>query len=285
MTTDPKSSRLQGVILLVFAAVLWSTSGLGIKWINWNPLALAGARSAFAAVIIWIAFRRSELRWNWVLVCGGIAYAVTVMTFVAASKMTTAANAILLQYTCPIYVAILGMFFLNEKPNRYDWLTIALTGVGMVLFFQDQMSEGGFIGNVLSIFSGMAMALMIVCMRRQKDGSPFGAALLGNILTFIFGLPFMFDSSPGTEGWIAIIALGCIQLGLAYVLYSMAIKMVSALEASIITMIEPILNPLWVFLIIGEGPGFWALTGGGVILASITIRYVIPALQPLNPKE
>ncbi|SDF02595.1 DMT family transporter [Sporomusa acidovorans] len=276
------SSRLQGIILLVITAVLWSTSGFGIKWIDWHPLAIAGARSAFAAVVIGIAFRRTKLCWNWILVGGGIAYAVMVISFVVASKLTTAANAILLQYTCPIFVAILGVFFLNERPSRYDWLTIVLTGTGMILFFQDQMSEGGFIGNLLAIGSGVAMAVMAVCMRQQKDGAPFGAALLGNVLTFVCGLPFMFADSPGTEGWLALLALGCVQLGLAYVLYSIAIKLVSALEASIITMIEPILNPLWVFLLIGEGPGFWALIGGGVILTAITIRYVVPALKPLN---
>ena len=282
LSNNETSSRLQGIILLVVTALLWSTSGFGIKSIEWNPMAIAGARSVFAAVVIRIAFHRTKPRWNWVLICGGVAYAVMVMTFVAASKLTTAANAILLQYTCPIFVVILGVIFLNERPNLYDCLTIVLTGTGMLFCFQDQISEGGFIGNILAICSGMAEALMVVCMRQQRDGSPFGAVLLGNALTFVCGLPFMFDGSPGIEGWKALVALGCIQLGLAYVLYSIAIKMVSALEASLITMIEPILNPLWVFLLIGEGPGCGALFGGGIILTAITIRYVVPVFKPLK---
>lgn len=273
------SDRLRGVLLLAVTAVLWSTSGLGIKWIDWNPMAIAGTRSAVAAVVIWAAFRHSTGCWNKASFYGGAAYAVMMLTFVSATKLTTAANVILLQYTCPIYVAILGVVFLKEMPSLYDWVTISFVGGGMLLFFQGQMSAGGVTGNFLAIVSGMSMAVMAVSMRLQKDGSPFNSVLLGNILTFLCGLPFMFEGSPGVGGWAAIVALGCIQIGLAYVLYSIAIKYVTALEASIITMIEPILNPLWVFLLLGEGPGLWSLIGGGVILMAIAARYIIPAAR------
>lgn len=158
-------------------------------------------------------------------------------------------------------------------------MTIGFVGGGMLLFFQDQMSAGSFIGNLLGIVSGIAMAVMVVSTRLQKAGSPFGSILFGNILTFLCGLPFMFDGSPGAAGWAAITALGCIQLGLSYVLYSIAIKYVTALEASIITMIEPLLNPIWVFVLLGEGPGFWSMLGGGVILLAIAVRYMWPAIK------
>ncbi|EGO65229.1 DMT family transporter [Acetonema longum] len=278
-TKFPGTDRLQGILLLLATAVLWSTGGLGIKWVDWNPLAIAGARSAISAIVIWTAFRGSPLRWNGAMVWGGAGYALMVVTFVVANKLTTAANAILLQYCSPIYVAILGAIFLREKPHLYDWLTISLVGGGMVLFFQDEMSAGGLTGNLAGIASGIGMAVMTVAMRRQKDGSPFGSALLGNILAFLCGLPFMFNDSPGVAGWVAIVAMGAIQMGLSYVLYSTAIKWVTALEATIITMIEPILNPLWVFLLLGEAPGFWSLAGGGVIMVAITFRYIIPALK------
>jgi drug/metabolite transporter (DMT)-like permease len=273
------SERLRGIFLLAVTAVLWSTSGIGIKWIEWNPMAIAGARSAIAAIVIWVAFRRSPVCWNKASFYGGVAYAVMMLTFVSANKLTTAANVILLQYTCPIFVAILGVIFLHEKPGLYDLVTISFVGGGMVLFFQDQMSAGGLAGNLLAIVSGMSMAVMAVSMRLQKEGSPFGSVLLGNVLTFLCGLPFMFEGSPGVGGWTAIVALGCIQIGLSYVLYSIAIKYVTALEASIITMIEPILNPLWVFLLLGEGPGLWSLIGGSVILLAIAARYIIPAIK------
>lgn len=270
---------MRGIVLLVITALLWSTGGLGIKWLNWNAMAIAGVRSGIAAIVIWAAFRRSALCWNWPLFSGGVACAVTMLSFVAATKLTTAANAILLQYSAPVYVAILGAVFLQEKPGLYDWLTIILVSGGMILFFQDQMSAGGIIGNMLAIASGISMAVMIVSMRRQKEGSPFASVLLGNVLTFLCGLPFMFSGSPGMTGWLVLVVLGCVQLGLSYILYSVAIKHVTALEAAIITMIEPILNPIWVFVLLGEGPGPWSLLGGGVILAAITMRYVVPALK------
>ena len=273
------SERLQGIVLLVITAVLWSSSGLFIKWIEWHPLAIAGARSAIAAIVIRIAFRHSPLSWNVSQVSGAVAYAAAMLTFVAATKLTTAANAILLQYTAPIYVAILGALFLREKPQLYDWLTIGLVASGMVLFFQEQVSTGGMLGNLLAIISGICLAIMIVSLRQQKDGCPSGSVFLGNILTFIIGLPFMFEGSPGIVGWGAIFGLGFFQLGLSYVLYTSAIKKTTALEASIITIIEPILNPIWVFLLIGEAPGGWSLVGGLVIVSAITGRYVLPALK------
>ncbi|HWR39486.1 MAG TPA: DMT family transporter [Patescibacteria group bacterium] len=276
------SPRLQGILLLVTAALLWSTSGFFIKGIDWNPMAIAGIRSLIAAFVIRFFFRNSPLQWSSSLGIGAIAYAFTVISFVYATKMTTAANAILLQYTAPVYVAVLGTVFLNEKPARADWITLASVLVGMALFFQDQLSPGGLQGNLLAIASGMSMAVMAVSLRRQKLASPFGSVLWGNILTFLISLPFLSSGSPNREAWLALILLGCFQLGISYVLYAIAIKQVTALEATIITMIEPLLNPLWVVLIIGEWPGSWALAGGAVILSAITARYVLPALKSAN---
>jgi drug/metabolite transporter (DMT)-like permease len=276
------SDRLKGIILLVFTAVLWSSSGFFIKWIDWHPLAIAGTRSAIAAIVIRIAFHHHSHNRNLPQLVGAVAYSATMLTFVAATKLTTAANAILLQYTAPIYVALLGSWFLQEKPQFYDWLTISFVGGGMILFFQDHMSAGGLLGNLLAIGSGLCMAVMIVALRRQKDNSPFGSILWGNVLTFFCGLPFMFESSLEVSGWLAIAGLGFFQLGLSYVLYTVAITYVTALEASLVTVIEPMLNPLWVFLFLGEVPGPWALTGGFIILATITARYVLPTLKASN---
>lgn len=280
-----KPGKLQGILLLVIAAMLWSTSGIGIKWIEWNPMAIAGVRSGIAFLVLLACFRKTDWTFNKPILYGGISYAAMVITFVAATKLTTAANAILLQYTSPIYVAILGAIFLSEKPTRQDWLTIVLVGAGMVLFFQEQMSPGNLTGNLLAIVCAMFTAVVTVSMRSQKDNAPFGAALLGNLITFLCGVPFMFDGCPRIESWIALLLLGCFQLGLSFVLYSTAIKSVTALEAAIITMIEPLLNPLWVFLLLGEKPGFWAILGGTVILIGITARYVLPALKKVNPNK
>lgn len=277
------AKRLKGIGLLAATAVLWSTSGIGIKWIAWNPMAIGGIRSGIAALVIWAVFRQYPLTYSRASLLGGAAYAATMLTFVVANKMTTAANVILLQYTCPVYVAILSAVFLKEKPNWLDWLTMAMVGGGMLLFFQEQMAPGGLGGNLLAIASGVCMAIMIVCLRFQKDGSPAGSVLLGNILTFLCGLPFVFDGGPGLAGWAVLTLLGVVQIGFSYVLYTIAIKYVTALEASIVTIIEPLLNPVWVFLIMGEKPGNWALIGGAVIILAITGRYVLPALKSAGP--
>lgn len=272
-------SRLKGICLLVITAVLWSSGGVLIKWIDWHPLAIAGVRSAISAIVIRIIFRKYRVQWTLPQCIGAVAYCATMLSFVAATKLTTAANAIVLQYTAPIYVAALGAVFLHEKPGKGDWLTIGCVLAGMVLFFQDKMSAGGLLGNILAIASGVFMAVSIVALRWQRDGAAFGSVLLGNVLTFLCGLPFALDTSPGFTGWSILVYLGCFQLGISWAIYTLAIKRVEALEASLITIIEPILNPVWVFLLLGEVPGPWALVGGCVILTAITARYVLPALK------
>lgn len=274
-----RSEHFRAILLLVVTAVLWSSGGLLIKSVDWHPLAISGMRSLISAVVIRLAFRREPLNISKVQVAGALGYVATVMLFVSATKMTTAANAIVLQYTAPIWVALFGAWFLKEKTTARDWLTIGLVFGGMILFFQDQMSAGHLLGNLLAVASGMSMTVMTLAMRKQKDGSPFGSVLLGNILAFVFGVPFMLGGLPDLTGLVAIVLLGVFQLGLSYVLYSIAIKHVTALEATIITMIEPILNPIWVFLMLGETPGPWSLAGGLIILAAIVARYALPAMK------
>jgi len=274
-----RSEHFRAIVLLVVTAVLWSSGGFLIKMVNWHPLAICGARSIIAAAVIRLAFRREPLNLNKAQALGAISYVAMVMCFVSATKLTTAANAILLQYTAPAYVAIFGAWFLKEKATVSDWLTIGLVFGGMVLFFQDQMAPGDMAGNLLALGSGLSLAFMAMALRKQKDGSPFGSILFGNILAFLLGIPFMLDGGPDPAGWAAIVLLGCVQLGLSYALYSVAIKHVTALEATIITIIEPVLNPLWVFLLLGEAPGPWSLAGGFIILAAIVCKYALPALR------
>ena len=280
------SPRTRGICLLLCAATLWSTGGLFIKYVDWHPLAIAGSRSAISALVIAFFFRRTPVNWRSAsLLTGAVCYAGTMLSFVAATKLTTAANAILLQYTSPVYVALLGAVFLKEPVTRRDWLTIFCVACGMLLFFGEQMSPGNLYGNLLGISCGMISAVMIVALRRQKTASPFGSILLGNLLTFFCGLPFMFEGWPDFHAWLAIGALGVFQLGFSFVLYSIAIKSVSALEASIITMLEPLLNPFWVFIFLGEQPSSGALLGGAVILSAVASRYLFPAFTKNQAKK
>lgn len=277
---NESDQKTRASLFLLMTGVLWSTAGVLIKWISWNPVAIAGMRSAIAALLILIYMKKPKIHWSKASVAGALAYAVTVISFISANKLTTSANAILLQYTSPIYVLIFGAWFLGEKATRVDWISVFFTLFGMVLFFLDDLSGGNLWGNLLAVFSGLSFASMIILLRKQKDSSPIESVLLGNIVTAIVGLPFMFTSVPAdVKSWTGLLILGVFQLGLSYILYSEAIKHVTALEGALIPIIEPILNPLWVFLLMGEVPGLWAFIGGTIVLGSVVGKFIYILVQ------
>ncbi|TAL31141.1 MAG: EamA family transporter [Spirochaetes bacterium] len=261
--------------MLVCAAVLWSTGGIFIKMIDLHPMSIAGWRSLIAAITLLLLVGKPKITWSLPQMGGGIAYVGTVILFVISNKLTTAANAIILQYTAPIYVALLGIIILKEKVGLRGWLTMALALCGVAMFFGDKIDAGGQLGNILSVVSGLSLAFLIIALRYQKSGSPAETILVGNVITALVCLPFMGAQIPNARMAIPLVLLGTLQLGLAYYLYANAIKYVPALEAIIIPIIEPILNPLWVFIFMGERPGAWSLAGGGVVLVSVTAYCIL----------
>lgn len=279
MSRNSLGNRPKAILYLVITALLWSLGGLLIKLVNANALAIAGTRSAIASLIIWMYLRKPKFTWSAAQIGAALAYTGTVIFFVVANKLTTAANAILLQYTAPVYVAILGAWLLKEKVKLYDWGAILLTIGGMVLFFMDSLDTGGIVGNIIALLSGISFALFTVFMRMQKDGSPLESVLLGNALTALIGLPFLFRNMPDTRGWIGLLILGVVQLGVPYILYTSAVKHLTALETILIPVLEPVLNPVWVYLTIGEAPGTMAFVGGAVVLVVITAWCSIPAIM------
>ena len=237
------------------------------------PVAIAGMRSLIAAAVILIAIRKPELTWSLPQLGGAVCYAGTVILYVIANKLTTAANAVLLMYTAPIYVIIFGPWFLKEKASRRDWLAVGAVMVGIVVFFMDKLSPEGFLGNMLAVLSGVSFAWMTLFLRKQKRGSPVESVFLGNLLAAVIGLPFFLrEELPEINGILMLIALGTFQLGFSYVLYTKAIQKVRAFEAVLITMLEPVLNPVWVFLLLGEVPGNWALAGGTIVMATVVLH-------------
>ena len=270
--------RTKALLLLAVTAILWSLGGLLIKSVDANPLAIAGTRSAIAAVMLLLVLKKPKFTWSFAQLGAALAYAATTTLFVTATKTTTAANAIFLQSTAPIYVALLSAWLLKERIKLLDWITVFIVMGGMVLFFLDNLSPTGILGNVIAAASGVSFAFFAIFMRMQKDGSPLESIFLGNLITAAIGLPFLSRSVPNTTGWICLVILGVVQLGLPYILYSMAIKHVTALEAILIPVIEPLLNPVWVFLILGESPGPLAFIGGLIVLAAITGRCVLAVL-------
>ena len=268
--------REKSVILLIGAALCWSLGGVLIKWVDWNPMAIAGARSLIAAVFVWFAFPGMKFSWSFYQLAGAGVYAANMVTFVVANKMTTAANAVLLQYTAPAWVALFSAWFLRERIRRSDWVTIYLVMGGIVLFFMDKLSFSSFWGNMAAVASGFSFAWVFLLFRRQKEHAPYGSLFLGNVLTGMICLPFMFQGSPGGKGVVGLLLLGVVQLGLAYSLFSVASRYVKAIDAALILLLEPLLNPVWTFFALGEIPGKWAMVGGVIILSAITFQAIIP---------
>ena len=274
MRTMRNAEHARAVGLMAAAALCWSLGGLLIKSVDWPPLAVAGGRGFIAAAFLAVFAPRFRFTWSAAQIGGAMAYAATTILFVTATKLTTAANAILLQYTAPVWIALLGAWFLGERATRADWLTIAIVFGGMSLFFCDDLQLAGFAGNLIALASGVAFASMTLLLRKQKDTSAEESIFLGNLLAGVVGLPFMFSAQalPSVRGWIALALLGIVQLGISYLLYARAIRHITALEAVLIPVIEPILNPIWVLLALGERPGPLALLGGVIVLAAVTTR-------------
>ena len=270
-----KNERTKAILFLAAASVLWSSGGILIKLVDWNPVAIAGSRSFIAAWVVLLYLKKPRFTWSKAQMGGAVAYAATVILFVAANKLTTATNAIMLQYTAPVFVAILGIWILKEKTHWFDWTAIVLVFAGMALFFIDNVGGGSVLGNVVAILSGFCLACLTVALRFQKSGSPIETTLLGNVLTFLVAVPFMLNSMPDMKSIMGILLLGVFQLGFSYILYALAIKHVTALEAILIAVLEPLLNPVWVFLFAGEVPSLFALIGGAIVIVSVMTRNII----------
>lgn len=267
------TTHRHAVGLLVLAALAWSLGGLLIKAVPWPALAVASARGLLAAAFLIATNRRLRFHGSIPQLAGALGYASCTILFVLATKLTSAANAILLQYTAPVWIALFGAWLLGERATRVDWITIVIVLGGMGLFFGDALELSHVAGNLVAIASGIAFAGMTIALRRQKDGSPVESIILGNLIAGLVGLPWLLRA-PALEpaGWIALLTLGIVQLGFSYWLYSRAIRHVTALEAVLIPVVEPILNPLWVLLVMGERPGPLSILGGFVVLAAVTGR-------------
>ncbi|MGE5257328.1 MAG: DMT family transporter [Hyphomicrobiales bacterium] len=271
------TSRRRAIALLVLTALLWSTSGLLIKLLHWQPVSIFSARGLVASMVFLIWLRRPPLRITLSLAAGVAGYMGAQFLFIFSTRLTTAANAIFLQYTAPIYVLLLGAWFLRERPLLIDWITMVVIFAGMLLFFGHDLALEGLYGNLAAILGGVALAVMFVATRAQKDSHPAQIFLIGSCLGGMIGLPSLLQETWNPTDVAIVVYLGIFQTGLASALYSIAIRQVPALESNLILMLEPVLNPLWVFLFIGESPDSLALAGGAVVLGAIAARAVAGA--------
>ena len=266
-------SRKLAILLLIITGVLWSTGGLLIKLIPWSPISIAGIRSGLSALIIYLYKKPYSKGFGRNIWAGAFCYSVMVVSFVFANKITASGNVILIQYAAPIYVALFGYSFLGEKASKIDWITIAIIIFGLGCFFYEDLSLKQKWGNVLAIFSGLGFAGLTLFMRKEKNANPIDCVLLGNLITFVVCLPFYFTGvTMEVTPWLSITFLGFVQLGLAYILFSTAIKYVNALDAIIYPVIEPLFNPLLTFIFIGEQMSQTALIGGFLVITGVIGR-------------
>ena len=262
--------------ILIIAALMWSLGGLFIKLVNLNPMAITGIRSLGAAFVLLIYIKKPKLYWNRYFFSGVLAYSMMVILYVISMRLTTAANAIFLEFTAPIYVVAFGYFLLNERINRFDIFAMVIIFLGMGLFFMDELSFYGFWGNILALLAGVCLALVTVLIRKEKE-SAFEIVFFGNALTTIICLPFIIQgfSSTTQVDWFIIFGLGIFQLGIPYLLYTTALKYVSALDAILVGMLEPVFNPIWVYIFVGEAMGEWALIGAALVIIGTLGRVII----------
>ncbi len=278
----------KGPILIAITAILWSFGGLLIKLIPWDAMTIIGLRAVFAAVIIAIYMRRPKIEFSLSVILGAVCMSGTTILFVFANKLTTAANAIVLQYTAPIFVIILSALFLKKRAKAPDLIAVLIVFFGIALFFFDKLKGSAMLGNILALLSGITFAGVFM-MNQMPKAKPEQAILLGHLINITIGLPFVLRNVTfAPVPWLAITLLGIFQLGLAYVLFSIGIKLTPAVSASLIASLEPLLNPIWVFMLTGEKPGFWALVGGAVVLITVIIYTVTSnknAKQPMVVDE
>lgn len=272
-----RETKGTAVASLILCSALWSSAGILIKLVSWDAFAIAGMRSAVGFLTMLVFIRKPRFTFSFDQIMAAVSYSATMILFILANKMTTSANAVLLQYTEPVFIVIMGRWLLaEEKTSFVDWLVIAGVFAGMILFFLDDLSFTANAGNILAVLSGVTFALTAIFMRRQKEGRPADSFMLAHILTFAVALPFMFRAGlPSATSMAGLALLGVFQMGIPSVLYGRGVAGVTAISVALVTMIEPVLNPVWTAIFLGEYPSLRAVAGGAIILACVTLRTVL----------
>jgi drug/metabolite transporter, DME family len=270
------------LLFVLAAAVLWSTGGLFIKWTSLSGLQLSFGRSLLAAVTVALFTRREGFRLNRVTALAAVLYAVLLVLFVLATKQTTAANAIFLQYTAPVYILIFEPLLYKERFRRRDLITVAACLAGMSLFFVGKLRPQDVSGNLMALASGVCFAFYFLLLRHSsaRNVNRASSVIYGNLLVVLIAAPAGLAALPHmtSHDAMSVLYLGVVQIGVAYTLFTAGMaRGLRSLDAGIVGYIEPLLNPLWVFLVIGEQPGGWALIGGAIIIAAVICHMLIDA--------
>jgi drug/metabolite transporter (DMT)-like permease len=272
------------LLLVLAAAIIWSTGGLFIKWTTLSGLELSFGRSLLAAITVAIFTRREGFGLNRVTALAAILYAALLLLFVLATKETTAANAIFLQYTAPLYVLVLEPIFYKEKFRQRDLLTVIFCVIGMSLFFVGKLRPQDVTGNILALASGVCFASYFLLLRHSssRNVNRASSVIYGNLLVVLIAAPAGLKALPNINlhDALSVIYLGVVQIGVAYTLFTLGrARGIRSLDAGIVGYIEPVLNPVWVFLVIGEQPSKWALVGGAIIVGAVVVHTTLKAKE------
>jgi drug/metabolite transporter, DME family len=267
------------ILYVLAAALLWSTGGLFIKATELSAYELSFGRSLLAALTVGYFTRRKGFRVNSVTVVTSVLYAALLLLFVMATKLTTAANAIFLQYTAPVYVLVFEPLIFKEKYRRSDFLVVAACVAGIALFFVGRLRPEEMRGNLLALLSGLCFAAFMLLIRLPRAGRVNRASsiIYGNLLLAALCAPSFFNGlhKVTTSDLGVILFLGVVQIGVAYTLFTRGIERgVRSLDAGLVGYVEPLSNPVWVFLFLGERPSAWAILGGSVIIAAVAAHTI-----------
>lgn len=268
-------SHKKAIFLTVIVAVLWSLAGLNIKMIDWPPYAIAGGRSLIACFLLYPVLKKSgSMKIDKYVVGGALCYASFNYCFNISTKLASSAIAIMMQYTAPIYVAVLAWIFLKEKITKADIVSLLVVFAGMILFFMDGGASGSTLGKVIAVFNGITFAGNSIFLRLQKNGNPVMSVFLGNVISGIIGIPFMISAGvPNGKSMVFLLIAGFL-CAFTYALYAKASTGLSALETVLLPILDPVLNPVWVFIFLGEVPGKMAIIGAVIVLGAVFVRSI-----------
>lgn len=269
------SFHSKSMLYMLICASLWSIAGIFIKLIPWNAFVIAGFRSLIAALVLFLYIKKAKIGFiiNRKTIAAAVTIAATFFAFVSANKLTTAANAIVLQYCGPVFVLLYECVAQKKRLRWPDVLVVLFTLIGIGLFFFDQIDGGQLLGNLIAILSGVFFAGMFVTTAGVDDRTRMSGILQGHILAMCVGIPlaFVFDTPVTAVSVVCILVLGVFQLGIPYIFYGIAARGCPPLACSLLSALEPLLNPVWVAIFLHEAPSLFALIGGAIVIISITL--------------
>lgn len=270
----------RGRLLILAAATLWSLAGVFIKYLDLYPLTIVFYRSFFAALTFAPFVRRGQWHCSPAIVISVLTYTAAISAFVAANKLTTAANAIVLQYTAPLFVFLFSRLVMGERIAKLNGVALVVAMIGVAIISLDSAGQPEMAGVLLALLSGILFAGYMVNLQQAKEAHPVYLTWINNMVCALLLLGIVQSRlALSLEQTLLLAVMGAVQLGLPYFLFSKGLQTVPIQEAALIALIEPVLNPLWVALAIGEIPSTATLAGGGMILLGLGARYLWPLLK------